>query len=45
MLMESLQYIADYDVELVKWDRFLKPEPYVTDLNYVSQDDLNANED
>ncbi len=40
------QYIADYDEELVKMGRVCETLQHITtDLNYVSQDDLNANED
>lgn len=47
MLMGIIkQYIADYDDELVRMGIVSETLQHITtDLNYVSQDDLNANED
>jgi putative DNA primase/helicase len=47
MLMGRIkQYIADYDEELVKMGQVSETLNHiVTDLNYVTQDDLNDNED
>ena len=47
MLMGRIkQYIADYDEELVKMGQVSETLNHiVTDLNYVTQDDLNGNED
>ncbi len=47
MLLGAIkQYIADYDEELVKMSKVNEALQHITtDLNYVSQDDLNANED
>ncbi len=47
MLMGRIkQYIADYDEELVKMGQVSETLNHiVTDLNYVTQDDLNNNED
>ena len=47
MLMGRIkQYIADYDEELVKMGQVSESLNHiVTDLNYVTQDDLNGNED
>jgi putative DNA primase/helicase len=47
MLMGVIKkYIADYDEELVKMGQVSETLNHIlTDLNYVSQDDLNANED
>lgn len=40
------QYIADYDEELVKMSKVNEAyQQIVTDLTYISQDDLNADED
>ena len=40
------QYIAEYDEELVKMGQVAEALNHITtDLNYVSQDDLNADED
>ena len=47
MLMGIIkQYIADYDEELVKMGKVSETLQHITtDLNYVSQEELNANED
>ena len=47
MLMGRIkQYISDYDEELVKMGQVSETLNHiVTDLNYVTQDDLNDNED
>jgi len=47
MLMGIIkQYIADYDEELVKMGKVSETlQHIITDLNYVSQEELNANED
>lgn len=47
MLMGVIkQYIADYDEELIKMGQVSEALTHITtDLNYVSQDDLNADED
>lgn len=47
MLMGIIkQYIADYDEELVKMGKVSETLQHITtDLNYVSQEDLNADED
>ena len=47
MLMGIIKkYIADYDEELVKMRQVSETLSHiVTDLNYISHDDLNANED
>lgn len=47
MLMGIIkQYIADYDEELVKMGKVSETLQHITtDLNYVSQEDLNAEED
>jgi len=47
MLMGIIkQYIADYDEELVRMGIVSETLQHITtDLNYVSQDELNANED
>ena len=46
MLMGVIkQYIADYDEDLVKMSRVTEALQHIlTDLNYVEQDDLDANE-
>lgn len=47
MLMGIIkQYIADYDEELVKMGKVSETLQHITtDLNYVTQEELNANED
>lgn len=45
MMGRIKQYIADYDEELVKMSKVNETLQHInTDLNYVSQDELNADE-